>query len=136
MAVVSAVSVKGDPPIIASIVVKEGEKAEISCLAKGSHEAYFWWKGDSLHNSTDIASFIGGIDIDDSKHYTATANGTLIIKNVSLKDEGKYICRVASEKSDCYGEIFLYVQGKLILNNIAFIQFIRIKTKSRRLCIH
>lgn len=65
-----------------------------------------------VYNSTEIASFVGGIPSGPPGSYKATENGTLIIKKVSLDDEGKYICRVLSELSDCNGEILVYVQGK------------------------
>ncbi|PIK54989.1 hypothetical protein BSL78_08128 [Apostichopus japonicus] len=98
---------------VPSILVQEGQSAEISCLAKGSHDAYFWWKGESLHNSTEIASFVGGIPSSPTGSYKATENGTLIITKVSLSDEGKYICRVSSAFSDCNGVIMVYVQASI-----------------------
>ncbi|PIK51672.1 hypothetical protein BSL78_11434 [Apostichopus japonicus] len=100
-------------PSVPSIVVHEGQSAEISCLAKGNHDAYFWWKGEYLHNSTEIASFVRGTPSGPSGSYKATENGTLFIKKVSLNDEGKYICRVLSELSDCNGEILVYVKASI-----------------------
>ncbi|XP_071842828.1 uncharacterized protein [Apostichopus japonicus] len=98
----------------ASVVVKEGESAEISCMLKESNVAYFWLKGGSLENSTVVASFISGITINDPDDpFTVTENGTLIIKKVSRNDEGNYICRVSSEEISCHGDVFVFVQAVL-----------------------
>ncbi|PIK42720.1 hypothetical protein BSL78_20444 [Apostichopus japonicus] len=88
--------------------------AEISCVTNaGSQSEYFWRKGESLHNSTDIAFFISGFPTDDPGRFKVTQNGTLIVKKVALADEGKDICRVSSEESDCHGEVFVFVQAVL-----------------------
>lgn len=98
---------------LASVLVEEGKMAEIFCVTNaGSQSEYFWRKGESLHNSTDIAFFISGFPTDDSGRFKVTQNGTLIVKKVTLDDEGKYICRVSSEESDCHGEVFVFVKGK------------------------
>ncbi|XP_071842821.1 uncharacterized protein [Apostichopus japonicus] len=99
---------------MASVVVKEGESAEISCMLKESNVAYFWLKGGSLENSTVVASFISGRPTNDpDEPFTVTENGTLIIKTVSRTDEGKYICRVSSKEISCHGEVFVFVQAAL-----------------------
>ncbi|XP_071843632.1 uncharacterized protein [Apostichopus japonicus] len=97
---------------IASVILKEGQSAEISCMTKGTGD-YFWRKGETLYNSTLVASFTLGEVSDDSQPYSVTENGTLHIKSVTLKDEGNYFCRLSSTENECYGEVKILVQASL-----------------------
>ncbi|XP_071813559.1 uncharacterized protein [Apostichopus japonicus] len=98
-------------PLIASVLALEGDSAEIVCPTIESYGSYFWRKGDSIHDSTTVASIVDGVHRADSKNYAVTANGTFFIKNVTLKDEGKYFCRGVSVKSSSTTNIMVYVQA-------------------------
>ncbi|XP_071841830.1 uncharacterized protein [Apostichopus japonicus] len=98
--------------LIGSVLLKEEQSAEISCMTRGTGD-YFWRKGETLYNSTLVASFTVGDVTDDSQPYSVTVNGTLHIKSVTLKDEGNYFCRVSSTESECYGEVKILVQASL-----------------------
>ncbi|PIK34278.1 hypothetical protein BSL78_28895, partial [Apostichopus japonicus] len=96
----------------ASVLLKEGQSAAILCMTKGTGD-FFWWKGETLYNSTLVASFTAGEVSDNSQPYSVTANGTLHIRSVTLKDEGNYFCRVSSTENECYGEVKILVQASL-----------------------
>lgn len=95
-----------------SILLEEGGPAEIPCLIKGKHDAYIWMKGNSVENSTVIASIIDGTAGEDNWPFAVSENGTLLIEKVRLKDEGKYFCRASSVISECSGDVIVHVQGK------------------------
>ncbi|PIK39315.1 hypothetical protein BSL78_23821 [Apostichopus japonicus] len=95
-----------------SVLLKEGQSAEISCMTRGTGD-FFWRKGETLYNSILVASFTVGDVSDDSQPYSVTVNGTLHVKSVTLKDEGNYFCRVSSTESECYGEVKILVQASL-----------------------
>ncbi|XP_071841823.1 uncharacterized protein [Apostichopus japonicus] len=96
----------------ASTLVKEGLSAEIFCMVEGTGY-YFWSKGESFHNSTLVASFTGGNGNKDNEPYVVTVHGTLFIRKVTLKDEGKYFCRFTSVENECHGKINVIVQASL-----------------------
>ncbi|XP_071842654.1 uncharacterized protein [Apostichopus japonicus] len=96
----------------ASTLVKEGLPAEIFCMVEGTGD-YFWSKGESFHNSTLVASFTGGNGNKDNEPYVVTVHGTLFIRKVTLKDEGKYFCRFTSVENECHGEINVVVRASL-----------------------
>lgn len=41
-------------------------------------------------------------------------NGNLLIANVTFEDEGRYYCRIASDKNDCNVGVSVYVQGNVV----------------------
>ncbi|XP_071841815.1 uncharacterized protein [Apostichopus japonicus] len=96
----------------ASTLVKEGLPAEIFCMVEGTGD-YFWRKGESFDKSTLVASFTGDNANKDNEPYVVRVNGTLFIRNVTLKDEGKYFCRVTSVENECHGEVKVFVQASL-----------------------
>ncbi|XP_071813544.1 cell adhesion molecule 1-like [Apostichopus japonicus] len=99
--------------LIASVLALEGDAVEIACPTLESYDSYFWRKGDSIHDSTEVASFVDDVPRADSKNYAVTANGTLSIKNVTTKDEGKYFCRGVTDISSSSVEILVQVQASL-----------------------
>ncbi|XP_071813556.1 uncharacterized protein [Apostichopus japonicus] len=100
-------------PLKPSVLALEGDAAEIVCPTIESYESYFWRKGDSIEDSTAVASFVDGVHRADAKKYAVTANGTFFIKNVTTKDEGNYFCRGVSDISSSTVEIMVYVQASL-----------------------
>ncbi|PIK35589.1 hypothetical protein BSL78_27590, partial [Apostichopus japonicus] len=99
--------------LIASVLALEGDAAEIVCPTIESYESYFWRKGESINKSTAVASFVYGVPRAISEIYAVTANGTLCIQNVTLKDEGNYFCRGVSVLSSSTTNIMVYVQASL-----------------------
>lgn len=96
---------------MASVILEEGQSGNIFCNVNGIG-SYYWRKGDSVDNSTEVANIISGVPSEGDGSYSVNENGTLFIRSVVLEDEGKYFCRVASEETDCSGEVMIYVQGK------------------------
>ncbi|XP_071813552.1 uncharacterized protein [Apostichopus japonicus] len=100
-------------PLKPSVIALEEDAAEIVCPTIESYESYFWRKGDSIEDSTAVASFVDGVPRADAKKYAVTANGTFFIKKVTLKDEGNYFCRGVSVSSSSTVEIIVHVQASL-----------------------
>ncbi|XP_071813562.1 uncharacterized protein [Apostichopus japonicus] len=96
-----------------SVVAQEGYAAKIDCPTIESYDSYLWRKGDSNEDSTKVASFVDGVPRAISENYAVTADGTLCIQNVTLKDEGNYFCRGVSLKSSFTIEIIVQVQAFL-----------------------
>lgn len=96
---------------MASVILEEGQMGNIFCVVKGIG-SYYWRKGDFIDNSTKVASIVSGVPSAGDGSYSVNENGTLFIRSVVLEDEGKYFCRVASDATDCSGEVMIYVQGK------------------------
>ncbi|PIK45371.1 hypothetical protein BSL78_17792, partial [Apostichopus japonicus] len=99
--------------LIASVLALEGDSAEIVCPTIEKYDSYFWRKGDSIEDSTAVASFVYGVPRAISENYAVTADGTLCIQNVTLKDEGNYFCRGVSLKTSCTTNIIVNVQASL-----------------------
>ncbi|XP_071842262.1 uncharacterized protein [Apostichopus japonicus] len=97
---------------MASVILEEGQTGNIFCNVNGIG-SYYWRKGNSFDNSTEVAYIISGVPSAGDGSYSVNENGTLFIRSVVLEDEGKYFCRVASEETDCYGEVMIYVQASL-----------------------
>ncbi|XP_071813553.1 cell adhesion molecule 1-like [Apostichopus japonicus] len=100
-------------PLKPSVLALEGDAAEIVCPTIESYDSYFWRKGDSIYDSTAVASFVDGVPRADAKNYVVTANGTFFIKNVTIRDEGKYFCRGVSVLSSSTVEIIIHLQASL-----------------------
>ncbi|KAJ8018569.1 hypothetical protein HOLleu_43365 [Holothuria leucospilota] len=91
------------------LVFKEGETAYLPCPPQGHANAFFWRKGEWFNVSENIASIVHGI-ADTTEKYDVLSDGTLVIMEMSVEDEGKYFCRIASEKNECHGSITLYLE--------------------------
>lgn len=89
-----------------SLVLREGDTAEIPCLAKGQDDILTWTTG-----SGQIVTPITN-DPDDTDHFWVGPNGTLNIYNVMLEDEGNYYCRRVSEDCDSAVGFSVLVKGQ------------------------
>ncbi|PIK51670.1 hypothetical protein BSL78_11432 [Apostichopus japonicus] len=94
-----------------SLLLKEGLIGKIPCVVTGQADSYFWRKGELYNNSREVASIVRGILDDTSENFTVAADGGLVIKNVSMSDEGRYYCRISSKESQCHGGLVVYVEA-------------------------
>lgn len=94
-----------------SLVLKEGLVGKIPCVVEGEADSFFWRKGELYNNSHEVASIVRGILDDTSENFTVAADGSLVIKKVSMSDEGRYYCRISSKESQCHGGLVVYVEG-------------------------
>ncbi|MEQ2168147.1 hypothetical protein GOODEAATRI_011460 [Goodea atripinnis] len=71
------------------VKVKLGESAKLSCQATGDPKPRITW----ISPQTDVIPLL-------SDKYRITDDGTLILKKVTLADEGKYVCVAQSSAGD------------------------------------
>ncbi|XP_063959684.1 uncharacterized protein LOC129266304 [Lytechinus pictus] len=88
--------------------VRMGDSVVLTCRFRGSPLAVYWKKGDDPRTAPNLVSWI--LDDDDTSKSCVdqsiceimemNENRSLIIKEVSIAEEGRYICRVSDYKGD------------------------------------
>ncbi|XP_063960186.1 uncharacterized protein LOC129267154 [Lytechinus pictus] len=88
--------------------VRMGDSVVLTCRFRGSPLAVYWKKGDDPRTAPNLVSWI--IDDDDTREscedqslceiMEMNENRSLVIKEVSIAEEGRYICRVSDYKGD------------------------------------
>ncbi|XP_071842011.1 uncharacterized protein [Apostichopus japonicus] len=92
------------------LVVNEGQTAKVPCPTQGSSVSYFWKSGLFYNDSDTVASLVHGILQKSSESFDITNDGTLLIHNVSTRQEGRYFCRTTSTSNECHGAVTVYVK--------------------------
>ncbi|PIK56230.1 hypothetical protein BSL78_06868 [Apostichopus japonicus] len=92
------------------LVVNEGQTAKVPCPTQGSSVSYFWKSGLFYNSSDTVASLVHGILQKSSESFDITDDGTLLIHNVSTRQEGRYFCRTTSTSNECHGAVTVYVK--------------------------
>ncbi|XP_071843114.1 tyrosine-protein phosphatase non-receptor type substrate 1-like [Apostichopus japonicus] len=90
--------------------IEKGGTAVVQCVPKGDETAYFWSKGEDFATSQSVASRVTGLPSPDSEKYLVNEEGSLVIYNVTLADEGIYHCRIVSENTNCRGAVSINVK--------------------------
>ncbi|XP_063959924.1 uncharacterized protein LOC135155127 isoform X1 [Lytechinus pictus] len=85
--------------------VRIGDSAVLTCRFRGSPLAVYWKKGDDPRNAPNLVSWIPSDDVFGKcerqrpcEVMEMNENRSLVIKEISMEEQGRYICRVANYK--------------------------------------
>ena len=85
--------------------VRIGERVVLKCQFRGPPLAVYWKKGDDPRTASNLVSWIKGDPVTGScggerlcQNMEMNENRSLVIKEVSIAEQGRYICRVANYK--------------------------------------
>ncbi|KAJ8024526.1 hypothetical protein HOLleu_34459 [Holothuria leucospilota] len=100
------------------MVFDEGDTALVPCIKEANENDFFWSKGKWYDNGTNIAYIARGIPSESNK-YDVDSDGTLVIRRISLADEGNYFCRILSDSTESYVGVRIYVRVSVEAIDIA-----------------
>ncbi|XP_063959202.1 hemicentin-2-like [Lytechinus pictus] len=102
--------------------VRIGDRAVLTCQFRGSPMAVSWKKGDDPRNSPNLVSRVPSDDVTGKCERRRVCdimgmneNYSLIIKEVSISEQGRYICRVSNYKGNIihnFTDVSLYAPPK------------------------
>ncbi|XP_063959103.1 uncharacterized protein LOC135154842 [Lytechinus pictus] len=85
--------------------VRIGDSAVLTCHFRGSPLAVYWKKGDNPRSAPNLVSWIPSDDVTGlcegqrpCEIMEMNENRSLVIKEVSMAEQGRYICRVSNYK--------------------------------------
>ena len=85
--------------------VRIGDSVVLTCRFRGTPLAVYWKKGDDPETSPNLVSWIPTDDVTGlcegqrpCQVMEMNEDRSLVIKEVSIADQGRYICRVSSYK--------------------------------------
>ncbi|KAJ8019152.1 Signal-regulatory protein beta-1 isoform 3 [Holothuria leucospilota] len=79
--------------------------------SNGKASTFFWKRGEWFNISEEIAYNINGVSNSHMKKFHVFSNGSLLIRNIAITDEGSYHCRIVSDHTECHGSVTVYLKA-------------------------
>ncbi|KAJ8035094.1 hypothetical protein HOLleu_22207 [Holothuria leucospilota] len=93
------------------LLFKEADSGVIPCIPRGQTTTFFWTRGEWYNISDEIAYNVNGVSGPDTEKFHVFSNGSLLLKNMTLMDEGNYYCRITSDRTECHGSVTVYLKA-------------------------